>query len=122
MKHLSAATLALALAAAAVPASAEPLATRAFSIVSPSGQRMAFDDDGSLVIRFAADPPLSSDEIILLQVDDEIVALPWGSTRFTISGVGNGPHVLGAILFDADANPLAAADAVEFELDGWTRI
>ncbi|MGZ5041071.1 MAG: hypothetical protein ACXWG1_18320 [Usitatibacter sp.] len=121
MKILTGLILAAVVASAAVPAAAQPGA-RALSIVSPSEQRVSFDDDGSVVVRLAADPPLAEDEMILLRVDDEIVALPSGSTRFTISGVPNGSHVLGAILFDADANPIAAAEVVTFDMDGWLRI
>jgi len=64
-------------------------------------------------------------ETLLESVDaahDEIVALPWGLTKLPISGVPSGPHVLEALLVDADSNPVAAAPSVTFDVGGWLRI
>jgi hypothetical protein len=107
-------------ALASVPSSAEH--GRALAIVAPSDQRMTFDDDGAVVISLAADPPLAEGEVILLRVDDEIVALPSGLTKLTISAVPSGPHVLEALLVDADSNPVAVAPSVTFDVGGWLRI
>jgi hypothetical protein len=103
-----------------VPSSAEH--GRALAIVAPSDQRMIFDDGGSVVISLAADPPLAQDEVILLRVDDEIVALPAGLTKLTLSRVPSGPHVLEALLVDADSNPVVAAPSVTFDVGAWLRI
>jgi hypothetical protein len=120
MNILPGLVIASVVALGSVPSSAEH--GRALAIVTPSDQRMIFDDGGAVVISLAADPPLAEGEVILLAVDDEIVALPSGLTRFTISGVPSGPHVLEALLVDADSNPVAAAPSVTFDLGGWLRI
>lgn len=120
MNILPALVIASVVALGSVPSSAEH--GRALAIVAPSDQRMIFDDGGSVVISLAADPPLAQDEVILLRVDDEIVALPAGLTKLTLNGIPSGPHVLEALLVDADSNPVAAAPSVTFDVGGWLRI
>jgi len=116
LSHLIASVVAL----TAMAASADP--GRALAIVAPSEQRMIFDEGGAMVISLAADPPLEEGELIVLRVDEEIVVLPTGLTRFALSGVPAGTHELEAIIVDADANPVATADAVMFDISRWTRI
>jgi hypothetical protein len=118
MNHLVASVLALGTAVA----SADPGPARALAIVAPSEQRMIFDDGGAMVIALKADPPLEEGELIVLRVDEQIVVLPTGLTRFTISGVPAGTHELEAMIVDADANPVAAAVPVMFDVSRWTRI
>jgi hypothetical protein len=122
MKILLSLLVASAMALIAPAAIAEPGAGRSLAIVAPSGQRMIMDDDGGLVIALAADPPLEEGELIVLRVDEEIVVLPTGRTRFTLTGVPAGTHQLAAILLDADANPVAVADTVMFDVGAWIKI
>jgi hypothetical protein len=118
LSHLIASVIAL----TAPVANAEPGPARALAIVAPSEQRMIFDEGGAMVITLAAEPPLEEGELIVLRVDGEIVVLPAGLTRFTISGVPAGQHEIEAIIVDADANPIAVADAVTFDVSRWIRI
>jgi hypothetical protein len=122
MKILLSLLVASAAALIAPAAIAQPGAGRSLAIVAPSGQRMILDDDGGLVIALAADPPLEEGEVIVLRVDEEIVVLPTGRTRFTLTGVPAGAHELEAMLLDAASNPVAVADTVMFDVGLWTRI
>jgi hypothetical protein len=109
--------------ASAEPATAEPVSARGLAIVAPSEQRTIFDDGGAVVISLSAAPPLEEGDRIVVRVDDQIVVLPSGSTKFAITGVSPGSHDLEAIIVDADDNPVAAAEAVTFQMgDGWRRI
>jgi hypothetical protein len=58
----------------------------------------------------------------VLRVDEQIVVLPTGATRFTLSGIPAGTHELDAVIVDAEATPVAAADTVLFDLGRWIRI
>jgi hypothetical protein len=103
-------------------ASAEPATDRGLAIVAPSEEQTILDDSGVLTISFTAAPPLAEGDCIIARVDDQIVVLPSGLTKFAVTGVPSGTHVLEAIIVDADANPLAAAEAVTFHTGDWMRI
>jgi hypothetical protein len=104
------------LALGVTPASAEePASSRALAIVAPSEARTIFDDSGAVVISLAPVPPLEEGDRIVLRVDEQIVVLPSGLTKFTLTGVPRGPHTVEAIIVDADGTPVAAADGVMFE-------
>jgi hypothetical protein len=118
LSHLIASVVAL----TATVASAEPGPGRALAIVAPSEQRMIFDDGGEMVVSLAPLPPLAEGELIVVQLDDQIVILPSGTTKFAIAGVPAGTHVLEAMIVDADANPVAAAETVTFDVGSWLRI
>jgi hypothetical protein len=116
MSCMIASSLALAaVSASAEPASAEPGATRALAIVAPSEARTTFDDSGAVVISLAPVPPLGDGDRIVVRVDEQIVVLPSGLTKFALTGVPRGAHVLEAIIVDADGAPVAAAESVMFD-------
>jgi hypothetical protein len=116
MSCMIASSLALAaVSASAEPASAEPGATRALAIVAPSEARTTFDDSGAVVISLAPVPPLGEGDRIVVRVDEQIVVLPSGLTKFALTGVPRGAHVLEAIIVDADGAPVAAAESVMFD-------
>jgi hypothetical protein len=105
------------------PAGADPGSARALAIVAPSEERTTFDDGGAVVITLAAAPPLAEGDRIVLRVDDQVVVLPSGLTKFALDGVPPGTHDIAAIIVDADDNPVAAAESVTFRMgDGWRRI
>jgi hypothetical protein len=116
MSCIIASSLALAaVSASAEPASAGPGATRALAIVAPSEARTTFDDSGAVVISLAPVPPLGEGDRIVVRVDEQIVVLPSGLTKFALTGVPRGAHVLEAIIVDADGAPVAAAESVMFD-------
>src|SRR5258708_33661259 len=97
-------------ALSAAPAGAEPDSGRALAIVAPGAERTILE--GSTVeISFAPTPALGEGEAIVLLVDDQIVVIPSGLTKFALPRIPSGTHVLEAIIVDADVNPVAAAEA-----------
>jgi hypothetical protein len=106
------------------PASAEPADTgaiRALAIVVPSEEQTIFD--GRVVeVSLSPVPPLADGERIVVRMDDQIVVLPSGLTKFAITDVPLGTHVLEAIIVDGDANPVAATDTLTFRIGGGMRI
>lgn len=121
MKTLLTYLVASVAALAILPAGAETGTTRALAIVTPSETRPV-DDGVEVVISLAATPPLAEGELIVLRVDDQIVVLPTGLTQFALTEVPIGTHVLEALIVDADANPVAAAESVTFRVADWLRI
>src|SRR5258706_15942688 len=108
-------------ALSAAPAGAEPDSGRALAIVAPGAERTILE--GSTVeISFAPTPALGEGEAIVLLVDDQIVVIPSGLTKFALTGVPSGTHVLEAIIVDADVNPVAAAEAVTHPAETTRRI
>jgi hypothetical protein len=97
------------------PASAEPVSSRGLAIVAPSEARTIVDDSGAVIISLSPVPPLEEGDRIVLRVDEQIVVLPSGLTKFTLTGVPRGQHTLEAIIVDADGAPVAAAEGVTFD-------
>jgi hypothetical protein len=122
MKILASFVIASVVGLAAQPAGAQAAAARALSIVAPVDRQTVPDNDGEVDISFAPSPPLADGELIVLRVDDQIMVLPSGSTKFALTGVPVGTHVIEAVIVDAEASPVAAADAVTFEVGVWLRI
>lgn len=122
MKILLSCVIASFLALGVPPAIAAPEACRALAIVAPSGERTIYDEGGVVVIAFAAEPPLAEGDRIIVRVDAQIVVLPAGLTKFAITGVPPGAHLVEALLVDADDNPVAAAETVTFQVGGGLRI
>jgi hypothetical protein len=115
MKSLLSFVIASFVALGVTPASAEPGSSRALAIVAPSGARTTFDESGAVVISLAPVPPLGEGDRIVVRVDEQIVVLPSGLTKFALTGVPRGAHVLEAIIVDADGAPVAAAESVTFD-------
>src|SRR5260221_957750 len=110
MKGLLSCMIAGFVALSAAPASAEPGTGRALAIVAPGAERTILE--GSTVeISFAPTPALGEGEAIVLLVDDQIVVIPSGLTKFALTGVPSGTHVLEAIIVAPDVNPVAASEA-----------
>jgi hypothetical protein len=122
MKILLTYVIASVVALTAVPASAAPASSRALSIVAPSDERTIYDERGVVVVSFAAEPPLAEGDRIVVRVDAQVVVLPSGLTKFAITGVTPGTHVLEALLVDAADNAVAAAESITFQMGGGLRI
>jgi hypothetical protein len=97
------------------PAGAELRPGRALAIIAPSG--LGAPSRGPVEISLVPTPALSEGEVILLSVDDDIVAVPPGSTHVSLAGIAPGTHTVDAIIVDADAQPVAAARTVTFRVD-----
>lgn len=115
MKILLSYVIASFVALTVAPASAAPVSSRGLAIVAPSEARTIFDDSGAVVISFTPVPPLEEGDRIVVRVDEQIVVLPSGLTKFALTGVPRGTHVLEAIIVDADGAPVAAAESVTFD-------
>jgi hypothetical protein len=117
MKMLAAFAIA-AFAALNIPATgAEPDTARGrLAIVAPLQKQVLLANGGDVVVSLAADPPLAEGEQIVVRVDGQVVVLPSGATRFELSDVPDGPHVIEAVLIDGDANPVASAPPVQFHV------
>jgi hypothetical protein len=108
--------------AIADPATTESASSRVFSIVAPSSERPIFDEAGIVVVSFAAEPPLGEGDRIVVRVDAQIVVLPSGLTKFSLTGVTPGTHILEGLLVDADDNPVVATETVTFQVGAGFRI
>jgi hypothetical protein len=115
MKTLRIWMIASSLALAAATASAAPDSPRALAIVAPSVARTTFDESGAVVISLAPVPPLGEGDRIVVRVDEQIVVLPAGLTKFALTGVPHGSHILEAIIVNADGAAVAEADSVTFD-------
>lgn len=122
MKILLSCMIASFMALTAAPAVAAPGSGRALSIVAPSSERPIHDEGGVVVISFAAEPPLAEGDRIVVRVDAQIVVLPSGLTKFAMTGVPPGAHVLEALIVDADDNPVVATETITFQVGGGLRI
>jgi hypothetical protein len=122
MKTLLTYLIASLVALAAAPVIAAPESSRALSIVAPSHERTIYDESGVVVISFAAEPPLAEGDRIVLRVDSQIVVLPSGLTKFAMTGVTPGTHVLEALLVEADDTPVVASEIITFHVGGGLRI
>lgn len=113
-----------AFAALNIPApGAEPGPARErLAIVAPLQKEILLANGGDVVVSLAADPPLAEGEQIVVRVDGQVVVLPSGATRFELSDVPDGPHVIEAVLIDGDANPIATAPPVRFDVRFGLRI
>ena len=118
----SAVMLAGASASAEPPATPAPAATRALAIVAPAARQMILANDGAVVISLAANPPLAEGERIVLRIDDELVVLASGTTQFAIADMPDGTHFIAAVVVDDDANPVAVAKSVSFDVRFGLRI
>ncbi len=115
-------TLACASASADPAATPVPAASRALAIVAPAARQMILANDGAVVISLAANPPLAQGERIVLCIDDELVVLASGTTQFAITDMPDGTHIIAAVVVDDDANPLAVAESVSFDVRFGLRI
>jgi hypothetical protein len=122
MKTLLSLAIASVMFVAAAPAGAASGAARALAIVAPSAEQTLFDDEGALVISLAAVPPLEEGECIVVRVDQQVVILPGGLTKFALTGVPPGAHEIAAVIVDADANPVSTARALTFHIGAGSRI
>jgi hypothetical protein len=111
-----------ALVALSLPAAtAAPGTARALAIVAPSDEQTIYHDRGVVVICLAPVAPLAESDRIVVRIDEQIVLLPAGSTKFALTGVPPGTHVLEALVVDADTNPVSASDSVTFHMGGGVR-
>lgn len=122
MKTLASFMIASLVSLAAPAANAEPGSTRVLAIVAPVEKQTVLANDGSLVISFAANPPLAEGERIVVRIDDQVVVLASGITGFAMTDVPIGAHVVDAIVVDDDANPVALAKPVSFYVHFGLRI
>jgi hypothetical protein len=105
------------------PASADQAVSRGLAIVAPAEKQALVASGGVVMVSLAADPPLAEGEHIVVCIDDDqIVVLPSGVTKFAITDVTRGTHFVDAIVVDADANPVAAAETIRFDVGVELRI
>jgi hypothetical protein len=117
MKILASFMIASLAGLAIAPASADQAVSRGLAIVAPAQKQALVASGGAVVISLAADPPLAEGEHIVVCIDDEqIVVLPSGVTQFAITDVTRGTHIVDAIVVDADAKPVAAAETIRFDV------
>jgi hypothetical protein len=102
------------LALAAASARAEDGTSRTLAIVAPSAAQTLVDESGSVVIALAPLPALGDGDRIVVRVDEQIVVLPPGQTKFALTGVPSGSYVLEAIIVDAEGDMVAATETVVF--------
>jgi hypothetical protein len=102
-------------------AAAEASPERAIAILAPSDRQTVFDDEGAVVVSLAPVPPLADGEFIVVRVDEQVVVLPEGLTRFAVTDVPAGAHVIAAMIVDADSKPLSAPRVLTFQVGAGSR-
>ena len=121
MKRLMTCVAASLVLLGAIPAGASPGAVRAVAIIAPTDRHTDFDEDGDVVISLAPSQPLAEGEFMVVRVDEQIVVVPPGLTKFAVTGISPGAHVVAAVIVDAEAKPVSRTEAITFLVGAGSR-